>query len=107
MASSVVAALESLRAQDMRAIVLRAAPGMNVWSAGHDIDELPRGGRDPLGYNDPLEGLLRAVRSFPMPVIAMVHGSVWGGALDLVLSCDLVIADETASFPGTAACQSH
>jgi methylmalonyl-CoA decarboxylase len=103
MASSVVAALENLRAQDMRAIVLRAAPGMNVWSAGHDIDELPRGGRDPLGYNDPLEGLLRAVRSFPMPVIAMVHGSVWGGALDLVLSCDLVIADETASFAITPA----
>jgi methylmalonyl-CoA decarboxylase len=103
MASSVVAALGSLRAQDMRAIVLRAAPGMNVWSAGHDIDELPRGGRDPLGYNDPLEGLLRAVRSFPMPVIAMVHGSVWGGALDLVLSCDLVIADETATFAITPA----
>ena len=103
MASGVVAALESLRAQDVRTIVLRAAPGMNVWSAGHDVDELPRGGRDPLGYNDPLEGLLRAVRSFPMPVIAMVHGSVWGGALDLVLSCDLVIADETASFAITPA----
>jgi methylmalonyl-CoA decarboxylase len=103
MASSVVAALESLRAQDMRVIVLRAAPDMNVWSAGHDIDELPRGGRDPLGYNDPLEGLLRAVRSFPMPVVAMVHGSVWGGALDLVLSCDLVVADETASFAITPA----
>jgi methylmalonyl-CoA decarboxylase len=103
MASSVVAALGSLRAQDMRAIVLRAAPGMSVWSAGHDIDELPRGGRDPLGYNDPLEGLLRAVRSSPLPVIAMVHGSVWGGALDLVLSCDVVIADETASFAITPA----
>jgi methylmalonyl-CoA decarboxylase len=103
MASSVVAALESLRARDMRAIVLRAAPGMDVWSAGHDIDELPRGGRDPLGYNDPLEGLLRAVRSFPAPIIAMVHGSVWGGALDLVLSCDLIVADETASFAITPA----
>ena len=33
----------------------------------------------------------------------MVHGSVWGGALDLVLSCDLVIADETATFAITAA----
>jgi methylmalonyl-CoA decarboxylase len=103
MASSVVTALENLRAQDMRAVVLRAAPGMDVWSAGHDIDELPRGGRDPLGYNDPLEGLLRAVRSFPAPIIAMVHGSVWGGALDLVLSCDLITADETASFAITPA----
>jgi methylmalonyl-CoA decarboxylase len=103
MAGGIVAALESLHAQDVRAIVLRAAEGMDVWSAGHDIDELPRGRRDPLGYDDPLEELLRAVRAFPAPVIAMVHGTVWGGGLDLVLSCDLVVADETASFAITPA----
>ena len=33
----------------------------------------------------------------------MVHGSVWGGAFDLVLSCNMVIADETATFAITAA----
>jgi methylmalonyl-CoA decarboxylase len=103
MATAVIAALESLRARQVRAIVLRAAAGMHVWSAGHDIDELPPGGRDPLGYNDPLEGLIRAVRTFPAPVIAMVHGTVWGGAVDLVLSCDLAVADETASFAITPA----
>ena len=103
MANGVVGALASLQAQHARAVVLRAAAGADVWSAGHNIDELPRGRRDPLGYNDHLEGLLRAIRSFPAPVIAMVHGTVWGGALDLVLSCDLVTADETASFAITAA----
>jgi methylmalonyl-CoA decarboxylase len=103
LATGVIAALKSLRAQQVRAIVIRAAAGMHVWSAGHDIDELPPGGRDPLGYNDPLEGLIRAVRTFPAPVIAMVHGTVWGGAVDLVLSCDLAIADETASFAITPA----
>jgi methylmalonyl-CoA decarboxylase len=103
MAAGVIAALESLRARQVRAIVLRAAAGMHVWSAGHDIDELRPGGRDPLGYNDPLEGLIRAVRTFPAPVIAMVHGTVWGGAVDLVLSCDLAVADETASFAITPA----
>jgi methylmalonyl-CoA decarboxylase len=103
LAHGVVAALGSLRAQGMRAVVIRAAAGTDVWSSGHDIDELPRGRRDPLGYNDHIEGLLRAVRTFPAPVIAMVHGTVWGGALDLVLSCDLVTADETASFAITAA----
>jgi methylmalonyl-CoA decarboxylase len=103
MAGRVVAALESLRARQVRAIVLRAAPGMNVWSAGHDIGELPAGQRDPLGYDDPLEKLIRAVRTFPTPVVAMVHGTVWGGALDLVLSCDLAVADETASFAITPA----
>ena len=103
MANGIVAALESLRAENVRAAVLRAAAGLRVWSAGHDIGELPRGRRDPLAYNDPLEQLLRAIRTFPAPVVAMVHGSVWGGALDLVLSCDLVVADETATFAITAA----
>ena len=103
MANSIVAALGSMRARKVRTVVIRAAPEMSVWSAGHDIDELPRGRRDPLGYDDPLEGLLRAIRTFPAPVVAMVHGTVWGGALDLVLSCDLVIADETALFAITPA----
>lgn len=100
-AADVVVALKSLRARGARAIVLRAAPGMKVWSAGHDIAELPRGRRDPLGYDDPLEKMLRAVRACPAPVIAMVHGTVWGGAVDLVLSCDMVVADETAAFAVT------
>jgi methylmalonyl-CoA decarboxylase len=103
LAAAVIAALEGLRTRQARAIVLRAAEGMEVWSAGHDISELPPGRRDPLGYNDPLEGLIRAVRTFPAPVVAMVHGTVWGGALDLVLSCDLAVADETASFAITPA----
>ncbi len=33
----------------------------------------------------------------------MVHGSVWGGATDLVLSCDLILGDETSSFAITPA----
>jgi len=103
MANGVTAALDSLRARQVRAIVLRAAAGMDVWSAGHDIGELPPGRRDPLGYNDSLEGLIRAVRTFPAPIVAMVHGTVWGGALDLVLSCDLAVADETAMFAITPA----
>ena len=103
MANGIVAALEGLRVEGVRAVVLRAAAGLHVWSAGQDIDELPGGGRDPLTYNDPLEQLLRAIRTFPAPVIAMVHGSVWGGAFDLVLSCDVLIADETATFAITPA----
>jgi methylmalonyl-CoA decarboxylase len=33
----------------------------------------------------------------------MVQGSVWGGAFDLVLSCDMIIADETSAFAITPA----
>lgn len=86
----------------VRVVVIRAAPGTPVWSSGHDISELPQG-EDPLPYSDPFERALRAVKSFPGPVIAMVHGSVWGVATDLVLSCDITIGDETSSFAVTPA----
>lgn len=92
-----LAAMEYLRSERVRALILTAGMDAKVWSAGHDINELPVG-EDPLQYSDPLEQLLRAVRHFPAPVIAMVHGSVWGGATDLVLSCDLVTGDESCSF---------
>ncbi|MEP9380142.1 methylmalonyl-CoA decarboxylase [Aquabacter sp. CN5-332] len=98
---ALIAALDSLKARDVRVVILRASADAKVWSVGHDIRELPHGHEDPLGYADPLERALRAIRGFPTPVIAMVHGTVWGGAVDLVLSCDMIVADETASFATT------
>ena len=75
----------------------------NVWSAGHDIYELPEGRRDPLSFFDAIEVLLREVQSYPGPVIAVVRGSVWGGACDLIMTCDMVCADRTSSFAITPA----
>jgi methylmalonyl-CoA decarboxylase len=87
--AEMLAAFEEFKAKDVRALVLRSAVKEKVWSAGHDVSELPKADVDPLPYSDPLEQLLRAVKNFPAPVIAMVHGSVWGGACDLIMSCDL------------------
>lgn len=101
--AEVLAALERFKAEKARALVLRSASGGKVWSAGHDVDELPKAGVDPLPYSDPMEQLLRAVKAFPAPVIAMVHGSVWGGACELVMACDLVVGDETCAFAITPA----
>jgi methylmalonyl-CoA decarboxylase len=43
--------------------------------------------------------LLRAVKHFPAPVIATLHGSVCGeSACDLVMACDIVLSDETGAF---------
>jgi methylmalonyl-CoA decarboxylase len=97
-----LAALADFQKGPARAVIIRAAADAKVWSAGHDISELPQG-QDPLLYSDPLEQLVRAVKTFPAPVLAMVHGSVWGGATDLALSCDLIIGDETSSFAITPA----
>jgi methylmalonyl-CoA decarboxylase len=94
---------DALADADARAIILRAAPGIKVWSAGHDIDEIPEPRRDPLGYFDALETLLRKVQDCPVPVIAMVEGSVWGGACDLCAACDMIVAARGSSFAMTPA----
>ena len=99
----ITAALDGFRALDIRAVVLRAQPGIKVWSAGHDINELPEPRRDPLSYGDPLETLLRHIQDCPVPVIAMVEGTVWGGACDLCCSCDMVIATDGSTFAMTPA----
>lgn len=97
-----ITALSGFQRAKTRVVVLRAAPDVSVWSSGHDISELPQG-KDPLPYSDPFEQALRAIKTFPGPVIAMVHGSVWGVATDLVLNCDLAIGDETSTFAVTPA----
>ena len=95
------AALEDMQAHDVRVVILRAPAGSVVFSAGHDVRELPTHGRDPLTYNDPLRRAVRAVELFPAPVIAMVEGSIWGGACELVLSCDLIVASDDCTFAMT------
>lgn len=101
--NDVISALAQFRRQDVRCAVLRAAPGVKVWSAGHDVSELPEGGHDPLGWRDPLRHLIRELETFPAPVIAMIEGSVWGGACETVLACDLIIATPEVTFAATPA----
>jgi methylmalonyl-CoA decarboxylase len=98
-----VETLQHLQNQRICVVVLKAAQESDVWSSGLDVTELPRSHRDPLGYFDPLEKAIRAIQDYPGPVIAMIHGGVWGGATDLVMACDIVVGDETASFAITPA----
>ena len=98
-----IQALGALQQGKARVIVLRAPKGSKVWSAGHDVHELPLPGRDPLSYNDPLVMILREVQNLPLPVIAMIEGSVWGGACDLALSCDILLGCPSSSFCMTPA----
>lgn len=103
MVNNIIDALEDFHIKKLPVVILRATEDVKVWSAGHDVKELPPKMRDPLSYYDSLERLLRAVEEYLGPVIAMVHGSVWGGACDLIMTCDMVIADDTAQFAMTPA----
>lgn len=101
--NEIIAALDLFREQRLRTVVLRAQPGAKVFSAGYNILELPETHRDPLGWDDPVRHLVRAIEEFGAPVIAMVEGGVWGGACEVVLACDIIVAAPNATFAVTPA----
>ncbi len=101
--AAITAALDEMCCQGARVVILRAPAGAQIFSAGHDVRELPTNGRDPLTYNDPLRTVVRKIETCSLPVIAMIEGSVWGGACELVMSCDLIVAAADSTFAITPA----
>lgn len=101
--AEITTALEVFREQRVRAVVLRAQPGTKVWSSGHDIGELPDRGRDPLGWSDTLQVLIRAIQECPAPVLALIEGGVWGGGCEVAMACDILVAVPDATFAITPA----
>ena len=88
------AAFTQCEGRDLNAIVL-AADGPH-FSFGASVQEhLP----DQIAEVLPaLHALLRRIHKAPAPVIAAVRGQCLGGGFELVLACDLIIADKTAQF---------
>jgi enoyl-CoA hydratase/carnithine racemase len=92
------AALRALEATPgVRAIVLKAHG--KVFSSGHDLAEFP--GRDLAFYRelfDTCVELMETIQAVPQPVIAQVQGIATAAGCQLVASCDLAVAAETATF---------
>lgn len=103
MCDELISALDQGYKAECVGIVIKAQVNKGVWSAGHDIRELPQDGSDPLAYDVRMERLLRKVQDTPIPVIALADGTVWGGACDLCLSCDMIVATDNATFAITPA----
>jgi len=99
----ITVALERFREENVRAAILRAPAGVKVWSAGHDVSELPDRGRDPLGWSDPLRVLVRSIQEFPAPIIALIEGGVWGGGCEVAIACDVLVTTPEATFAITPA----
>lgn len=94
----VLAALDELAAHpDVRVIVIDGAG--SAFSAGHDLSEMV--GRE-LGFYqhlfDVCTQMMERIHRIPQPVIAKVQGVATAAGCQLVASCDLVVAAETARF---------
>jgi enoyl-CoA hydratase/carnithine racemase len=82
--------------KDVWVVVLTGA-GDKAFSAGMDLKAFASGeGAGIMNNKHGFAGIGR--RSFPKPIIAAVNGPALAGGFEIVLSCDLVVAVEHASF---------
>jgi methylmalonyl-CoA decarboxylase len=89
---------DELEKARVRAVIIGANPDAKIWSAGHDIRQIPLDGHDAVTWTTGFERVLRRVRDCTVPVIAMLHSSVWGAACDLAVTCDLAIGTPKTTF---------
>jgi enoyl-CoA hydratase/carnithine racemase len=90
-------ALEAIATSDARGAIL-AARGP-VFSAGHDFADME--GRDEDGIRQLLgvcAEVMQRLQTIPQPVIAEVAGLATAAGCQLVASCDLAVAGESARF---------
>jgi enoyl-CoA hydratase/carnithine racemase len=95
--AELLAAFHEAGTSDATGIVLAGAGP--VFSAGHDFGDVAA--RDLMGVRELLTlctDLMRTMQSIPQVVIARVHGLATAAGCQLVASCDLAIAAESAGF---------
>ncbi|MFI5395164.1 MAG: enoyl-CoA hydratase [Candidatus Binatia bacterium] len=98
MMNELIAALRYLATQPHTRVIVLAGNGA-AFSAGHDLRELV--GRDITSYRqifDVCTQLMTTVQEIPQPVIARVHAIATAAGCQLVATCDLAVAAETARF---------
>ncbi|EHR52292.1 enoyl-CoA hydratase/carnithine racemase [Saccharomonospora marina XMU15] len=92
-----LAAFREAGATDATGIVLAGAGP--VFSAGHDFADVAS--RDLMGVRELLRlctDVMGTIQSVPQVVIARVHGLATAAGCQLVASCDLAVAAESAGF---------
>jgi enoyl-CoA hydratase/carnithine racemase len=82
------------RDQSIRVVLLTGSSG--IFSSGNDIIDFLQ--NPPSDGDAPVARYMRALASFPKPVVAAVAGPAVGIGTTLLLHCDLVYADSTAVF---------
>jgi enoyl-CoA hydratase/carnithine racemase len=84
--------------EDVRCVVIAAAG--KAFCAGHDLKQMRSNPHQ--GYYENLfercSRVMQGIVNLPVPVIARVHGMATAAGCQLVASCDLAVAAESATF---------
>ena len=83
-------------AQDAAVRVVLLQGDVAVFSAGNDIGDFLQ--QPPATQDAPVFRFLRAIATFPKPVVAAVCGPAVGIGTTMLLHCDLVYAGDNAAF---------
>jgi enoyl-CoA hydratase/carnithine racemase len=96
--SELKAHLERIKGDpNVRVVVIRAEGP--AFSSGHDLRELVNGSAGDYDSTYSLStSVMEAIRLLPQPVIAQVQGVATASGCQLVATCDLAVASETATF---------
>ncbi|HEX6489523.1 MAG TPA: enoyl-CoA hydratase [Candidatus Dormibacteraeota bacterium] len=85
------------RREDCRAIVITGAG--SAFSAGHDLSELTdRSLDEERAIFETCTRMMDTIQRIPQPVIAAVNGHAFAAGCQLVATCDLAVAADTARF---------
>jgi enoyl-CoA hydratase/carnithine racemase len=89
--------MDELARDDDCWVVILTGSGDKAFCAGMDLKAFSSGeGKDIMGASGGFGGLTQ--REFEKPMIAAVNGSALAGGLEIMLSCDLVVAADHAMF---------
>jgi enoyl-CoA hydratase/carnithine racemase len=93
-----LAAINSVEQQPKVKVIVFSGAGDRAFSVGSDIREFPEdeaGGVAKIRFE---QHLYNRLGQLPQVTIARLHGHVLGGGAELMLACDLRIADDTVQI---------
>ncbi|MER6618585.1 enoyl-CoA hydratase/isomerase family protein [Streptomyces xantholiticus] len=97
MARSIRAACDALAADREVRVGVVSSSSERAFCVGADLKERNSFSDADLAQQRPTaRGAYTGVLELPMPTVAAVHGFALGGGFELALSCDVIVADDTA-----------
>ncbi len=98
MMNEAITAIDELEAMDDDYVLVITGSGDKAFSAGFDLSQ-ERDDEKEKWWKE----LNQAIDSYEFPTVAMINGDTYGGAIEIIASCDMRVGVEDARFGITPA----